>query len=109
VQLMGGIYSQCTFVFIWLGEESPDSARALSFIEKWGDLDRLMEIIKPYEPEVAAEDICERSVQTVGSVLVSPSALMRILDSLILLQASFRAVIRLLVAHLDSARNNSVA
>jgi Heterokaryon incompatibility protein (HET) len=28
VQLMGEMYSQCTFVFIWLGEESPESARA---------------------------------------------------------------------------------
>jgi hypothetical protein len=45
VLLMGDIYSQCKFVFIWLGEEeSTYSARALSFIRKWADLDRVMEV-----------------------------------------------------------------
>jgi hypothetical protein len=98
VRLMGKIYSQCKFVFIWLGKESSDSDRALSLVRKWGDLDRLMDIIKPYESEgVVAEDICERTVQTVGNVLrCSPSTLVRVLDSLIIEQPSFEAVIRLL-------------
>jgi hypothetical protein len=99
VQLMGKIYSRCKYVFIWLGEDSTNSAHdALSFIRRWGDLDRLMEIIRPYKPEgVVAEDIYERTIQTMRSVLInSLPALTKISNSLVLEKPFFKAVIQLL-------------
>lgn len=55
-----------------------------------------METIKPYDPEAVTEDIYERAFQTMVKVLDSLPTLIRIVDSLILDQPSFGAVVLLL-------------
>jgi hypothetical protein len=99
VTLMGEMYSQCKFVFIWLGEDRTNSAHdAISFIRRWSDLDRLMGIVRPYKPVgVFAGSIYERTGQMMRIVLISsPPALKMISDSLVLEKPFFKAVIQLL-------------